>query len=163
MEYVSVAEAARYLCITEHAVRQRAQRGTLPSHRSGGKVLIGLDEGQVTRELPDEPPELLGEQPGDIPREPDENIRFLREQNARLTGMIESMQRDHARQINELHVLLQNTQRLIPATVPDAPQPRERAADEESRIEHEHTSQRGAEREPEASWRGRLRHWMGWE
>ncbi len=161
MEYVSVAEAARYLYITEHAVRQRAQRGTLPSHRSRGKVLIGLDEGQVTRELPDEQPELLGEQPGDIPHEPDENIRFLREQNARLTGMIESMQRDHARQINELHVLLQTAQRLIPATVPDPPHAPERAADDVIPHAEANVASGGAQREPEASWRVRLRRLMG--
>ncbi len=153
MEYVSVAEAARYLGITEHAVRQRAQRGTLPSHRGGGKVLIGIEQDQATREVPDEQSELLGEQLADIPREPDENIRFLREQNARLTGMIESMQRDHARQISELHVLLQNTQRLILATIPDAPQAPERPGDDVIiyRMTSGNTPHSAPQREPAAS------------
>ncbi len=152
MEYVSVAEAARYLGITEHAVRQRAQRGTLPARRDAGKVMIGIEQDQVTRELPDEQSEILGEQPADIPREPDENVRFLREQNARLTGMIESMQRDHAREIQELHVLLQNTQRLIPATTPDAPQAPERPADSQSPVSTPPVAPGGSERVQRSLW-----------
>ncbi len=153
MEYVSVPAAARYLGITEHAVRQRAQRGSLPSRRDTGKVLIGIEQEQVTRELPDEPSELPDEQPADLSHEINDDMRFLREQNARLTRMIESMQRDHAREVQELHVLLQNAQRLIPATVPDAPQPPEQSGDRESPTEQELTSHSDSRRDLTASQR----------
>jgi len=178
MDYIGVAAAARQLGISEHAIRQRAYRGSLPSRREGGRLLIGVSQTQDTEISHETSRERRDETPRDIPvtdgapwiETVATTITLLHnqlsvkdEQIVSLNQTVEDMRHDHARQINELHVLLQNTQRLIPATVPDASHPPEQSGERESRIEHEHTARRGAQREPEASWRVRLWRWLGWE
>ena len=42
--WLDSTEAAEYLRMSEAAVRQRAQRGTLPSHKDEGRWLFHRDE-----------------------------------------------------------------------------------------------------------------------
>jgi hypothetical protein len=130
MVYVSVSDAARHLGISEHAVRQRAYRGSLPSRHEGGRLLIGISRTQdakTSRETfrkAQQDTQQDKTQIGNVPliETVAATIDLLREQLtakdtqiASLSQTVEEMRRDHAREVQELHVLLQNTQRLIPA------------------------------------------------
>ncbi len=116
-ERVTVAEAARLLGITEAAVRQRIRRGTIPTVRIDGTVWV------VTAALP------TGEAPGTVHADgttatpPDHPADSTRD----ATAILSILERENAllrdqltikdRQIGELHVLLQSTQRSLPAAV----------------------------------------------
>ncbi len=161
VEHVTVAEAAERLQISERAIRQRVYRGSLPHRYDGKRLLIQVEERVPRVPSPDTPPVTFATPPPTPTYDADAVIAMLHVQISDHTRVIESMQRDHAREVQELHVLLQNAQRLIPATVPDAPHAAERAADDVIPHAEATIAPGGAQRESEASWRVRLRRWMG--
>lgn len=151
---VPMREAAERLGISIAAVRQRIRRGTLESFKGA--------DGRWYVRIPTVPDDV----PYGVPSADDLTsalLDTLRSENAFLRGEIEVRNRelmDRTREVQELHVMLQTAQRLIPANVPDAAQARERAADDESHVEA-NVAPGGAQREPVASWRVRLRRLMG--
>ncbi len=154
---VPMREAAERLGISIAAVRQRIRRGTLESFKGAdGRWYVRIPI------VPDGVPSAVSPA-DDVTRA---LLDTLRSENAFLRGEVEIRNRelaDRTREVQELHVMLQTAQRLIPATVPDAPHPPEQAADNVIPHAEANVAPGGAQREPEASWRGRLRHWMGWE
>ncbi len=157
---VPMREAAERLGISVAAVRQRIRRGTLESFKG--------EDGRWYVRIPIVPDAVPHGVPPAVPSADDVTsalLDTLRSENAFLRGEVEVRNRelmDRTREVQELHVMLQTAQRLIPANVPDAPHPPEQFGDREIPIEQEDTAQRGAQRESEASWRVRLRRWMGW-
>ncbi len=181
MEYVSVRDAARSLGISEHAVRQRAYRDSLPSRREGDRLLIGISHIQDTemshetsREMPDEIPQATPSTEG----EPliatvtatlallHDQLATKDEQIATLNRTVDEMRRDHARAEEEWRVLLQTSQRLIPAVVPDAPATLHRSEDDlpppppDAPHRGVQQAQRPSERQGVRGW---LAHLLGWE
>ncbi len=156
---VPMREAADRLGVSVAAVRQRIRRGTLESFKGA--------DGRWYVRIPTVPDDVPYGVPSAVSSADDVTsalLDTLRSENAFLRGEVEVRNRelmDRTREVQELHVMLQTAQRLIPATVPDASHPPERAGERESPTEQEHTSQRGAQREPEAAWRERLRRWLG--
>ncbi len=152
MVAVPIQEAAQRLGLSVVAVRKRAQRGTLTGYKRDGIWYIEMDDGQPTG-----PP--LGSPQVDNSPEPitRELVDILRDEIGFLRRELEA----RTQEVERAHILLQNAQRLIPASVPDAPHPPERSGDDESHVEA-NVAPGGAQREPEASWRVRLRRWMGW-
>jgi hypothetical protein len=116
---VTIKEAARILGVSEAAVRQRLLRRTLVSTRHNGRVFVLLAN-DVSDATVDDTMPLLNDTPDD--RENAPLVTQLREENAFLRGQIDIKDR----QISELHVLMQNMQRQLPAVVPDALPRRER-------------------------------------
>ncbi len=157
---VPMREAADLLGISVAAVRQRIRRGTLESFKG--------EDGRWYVRIPTVPDAVPDGVPSAVPSpEPLSTLLLdtLRSENTFLRVEIETRNRelmDRTREVQELHVMLQTAQRLIPATVLDPSHPPEQSGDRETPIEQAHTPQRGVEREPEASWRVRLRRWMGW-
>ncbi len=158
MTDLTIAEAAKHLGINPETLRTRIRRGQISARKD--------TTGQWRVHIPEAPAAEQAE-PGQVGQsERPEPGRDNPETVAALLALIATMQRDHAREIQELHVLLQNTQRLIPATIPAATHAAEGAA-MESPVGEAETSHRGAEREIEASQRTSLRSWwarlLGWE
>lgn len=145
MQRLPIAQAAERLGISKTAMRRRVERRTVDA--------IKGDDGQWLVAVPDDatpggtPTGVHRGTPSDTPA-----VEALTVQLAFLQAQL--VEKDQ--QIRELHVMLQTTQRLIPATVPDAPHAAESPRAEASVVPG------GAQREPEASWRRRLRRWMGW-
>ncbi len=149
MQYIGVTEAARILGISEHAVRQRAYRGSLPSRREGKHLLVAIpdeqdaeishktshktrrDETYETSETPDRFDDLRAE------------VVFLRQQLVA-----------REREVAELHVLLQRAQPVLPATIAQDG-PREAVAGEEAKspIPPPSAPQRGAQRGLRVFWK----------
>jgi len=163
---VTIKEAAQLLGISEAAVRQRLLRGTLTSTRQNGRVFVLLPEDTSgdtvddTIPTPDDTPDDTIAKPSDTVAHPI-NLPLdmqLRDEIIFLRGQVDIKDR----QISELHVMVQTAQRQLPATVLDPSHPSAQSGDRETPIEQEQTSQRGVQREPEVSWRARLRRWMGW-
>jgi len=165
---LTIAEAAKHLGINAETLRTRIRRGHVSAHKDPtGQWRVHVPE--AASPAPPEPG-----QPGQVePPEPGQNGHTetrasSAETIARLLTVIETMQRDHAREVQELHVLLQNAQRLIPATVPDAPHAPERSGDDESPHAEANVAPGGVQREfdplqrvpPRRSWLARL---LGWE
>jgi len=151
---LTIAEAAKHLGINAETLRTRIRRGHVSAQKDAtGQWRLSVADATATEQREPGQPGLSE------PIEPAHDDD--RQTVAALLALIATMQRDHAREVQELHVLLQNAQRLIPATVPDAPHPPEQAGDRESQPQQEQTPQRGAQREPEASWRVRLWRWLG--
>ena len=151
MQRLPIAQAATRLGVSKTALRRRVERRTVDAIKGdNGEWLVAVPDAddQVST-----PAGVHRDTPSDTPA-----VEALSTQLAFLQAQL--IEKD--RQISELHVMLQTSQRLIPATVPTAPHPPEQAGERESHTEQEHTSQRGAQREPEASWRVRLRRWLGW-
>jgi hypothetical protein len=154
VDNVPMRDAAERLGISVAAVRQRIRRGTLESSKG--------DDGRWYVRIPIVPDAV----PYDIPQADQassalvDTLRsentFLREQTLQQARVIESMQHDHARQISELHVMLQTAQRLLPATVPEPTAPREQSADSESPAFTSNIAPGGAQRDSRASWWRRL-------
>ncbi len=152
MAAVPIQEAAQRLGLSVVAVRKRAQRGTLTGFKRDGIWYIEMDGGQSTGPPTGSP--QVDNIPGPITRE---LVDILRDEIGFLRRELEA----RTQEVERAHILLQNAQRLIPANMRDASPPSEQAGERESPIDQEHTSQRGAQRESEASWRVRLRRWMG--
>jgi len=153
---LTIAEAAKHLGINAETLRTRIRRGHISAHKDAtGQWRLSVADAPAIEQCEPGQPGLS--EPGQPAHDDDQQTV------AALLALIATMQRDHAREVQELHVLLQNAQRLIPATVPDPSHPPEQAGDRETPIEQEQTSQRGAQRESEASWPARLRRWLGWE
>jgi len=163
---VPMREAAERLGISIAAVRQRIRRGTLESFKGeDGRWYVRIPA--VPDAIPDGVPSAVSPA-DDVTRA---LLDTLRSENAFLRGEIEVRNRelmDRTREVQELHVMLQTAQRLIPATVPDAPHPPERSGDDESPHAEATIVPGGAQRAPAASqrvpprrsWLARL---LGWE
>ncbi len=151
MAAVPIQEAAQRLGLSVVAVRKRAQRGTLTGYKRDGIWYIEMDDGQPTG-----PP--MGSPQVDNAPEPitRELVDILRDEIGFLRRELEA----RTQEVERAHILLQNAQRLIPATVPDAPHAPERSGDDESHAEA-NVAPGGVQREPAVSWRVRLRRWMG--
>ncbi len=155
---VPMREAADRLGISVAAVRQRIRRGTLESFKG--------EDGRWYVRIPTVPDAVRYAVPSAVPPADDVTsalLDTLRSENAFLRGEVEIRNRelaDRTREVQELHVLLQNAQRLIPATVPDAPHPPEQSGDRESPAAQEQTPLRGAQREPEVFPKQRWPWWM---
>ncbi len=149
---VPMREAADRLGVSVAAVRQRIRRGTLESFKGeDGRWYVRIPIVPDAVSSTDDLTSAL--------------LDTLRSENAFLRGEVEVRNRelmDRTREVQELHVMLQTAQRLIPATVPDAPHAAERAGDDESPHAETTAPRVPSQREPEASWRVRLRRWMGW-
>ncbi len=146
---VPMREAAAHLGVSVAAVRQRIRRGSLDAFKG--------DDGRWFVRIPVVPPPVPDAVPHDIPRETPDQVADLREQVAYLREQInvKDMQivvKDE--QIRELHVLLQTSQRQIPATSSPQP-PREAVAGEEAKssIPPPDRAQRGAERVLRGFWK----------
>ena len=153
MADLTIAEAAKHLGINAETLRTRIRRGHVSAQKDAtGQWRISVADATATEQREPGQPGLSE------PIEPahDDDQQTV----AALLALIATMQRDHAREVQELHVLLQNAQRLIPATVPDAPHPPERSGDDESHAEA-NVAPGGVQRAEQASWRVRLRRWMG--
>ncbi len=155
---VPMREAADRLGISVAAVRQRIRRGTLESFKGAdGRWYVRIPT------VPDDVPDGVPSAVSPAVDVTSALLDTLRSENAFLRGEVEVRNRelmDRTREVQELHVMLQTAQRLIPANVPDAPHPPEQSGEKGIHTEQEHTSQRGAQREPGASWRVRLRRWL---
>jgi len=163
---LTIAEAARRLGISKEAMRSRVQRRRIQARKgadgqwyvivsddadaSSRPTAGATDATDATGAIGPEATDGLNERVWEAIRE---EVHFLRDQNIQQARVIEEMQRDHAREVQELHVLLQNTQRLIPATVPDAPHAPERAGDGVSGVASGNVSHSVPQRESEASQR----------
>ncbi len=147
MQYIGVTEAAGILGISEHALRQRAYRGSIPSRREGNRLLVSLDD-QGTDVSHETARETRRDETPKTSETPDQ-VEHLRAEVLFLR-----------RHIDHLTVLLQNEQRQIPATT--SPQPlRDAVAGDEAKVSIPplNRSQRGAER----GWRGLWRRIIGSE
>ncbi len=148
MQYIGVTEAARILGISEHALRQRAYRGSLPAKREAGRLLVSLDS-QDTEISHKTSRETRRDETAETSETPDQvadlrvEVAFLRQQ----LGVKDE-------QIRELHVLLQTSQRQIPATTSqDALGERVGAGEAKVSIPPLDRSQRGAERGLRGLWK----------
>ena len=151
---VTIKEAARILGISEAAVRQRLLRRTLTSTRQNGHVFVLLPEDTSDATVDDTipAPDDTSDDTANVPL-----VTQLRDEIGFLRGQVDIKDR----QIGELHVLLQTAQRQLAASVPSSSPPGATFA-EESPIKSANAAPEGAQREPEASWRLRLRRWLGW-
>ncbi len=149
MQRLPIAQAAERLGISKTAMRRRVERRTADA--------IKGDDGQWLVAVPDAA--TPGDTPTGVRRGTPSDTPAVEVLTVHL-AFLQSQLVEKDRQIRELHVMLQSAQRLIPATVPDAPHPPERSGDDESHAEV-NIAPGGAQREPEASWRARLRRWLG--
>ncbi len=151
MQRLPIAQAAERLGISKTAMRRRVERRTVDA--------IKGDDGQWLVAVPDDA--TPGDTRAEVPRGTPSDTPAVEVFTVHL-AFLQAQLVEKDRQIRELHVMLQSAQRLIPATVPDAPHAPERAGDDESPLQTARVAPEGAQREPEASWRARLRRWMGW-
>ncbi len=150
MQRLPIAQAAARLGISKTAMRRRVERRTVDAIKGNdGQWLVAVPDDATSG---DTPTGVHRGTPSDTPA-----VEPLTVQLAFLQAQL--VEKDQ--QIRELHVMLQTAQRQLPATVPDPPHPPERAADEESPHVEANIVRGGAQREPEASWRVRLRRWLG--
>jgi len=161
---VTIKEAAQVLGISEAAVRQRLLRRTLTSTRQNGRVFVLLPEDIDSKPTDDTMDDTISEPSNtadDMKPDPDDPILLplvsqLRDEVVFLRQQVEIKDR----QISELHILLQTSQRQLPPFVPSTV--REQAHEEGSPASEATVAPGGAQRESEASWRVRLRRWLGW-
>jgi hypothetical protein len=153
---VDIAAAAQALGISTTAVRRRIQRQTLRAYKA--------DDGTWRVVLPAAPSPDGTDRPEGRPEGRPEDvsavIEILREQLVEKDRQLAARERE----ISELHVMLQTAQRLIPANVPEAVEPRERVQNE-SPVSSENASPGGVGREnqPSPRRRGWLSRWFGAE
>lgn len=143
MTAVPIQEAAQRLGLTIVAVRKSAQRGTLAGYKRDCIWYIEVDDGP-----PDGPPMAcpqVDSGPEPITRE---LVDTLRDEIGFLRRELEA----RTQEVERAHILLQNTQRLIPATIPDAPHAREHIADDESRVSAPPVAPEGYERVQRSLW-----------
>ncbi|MDQ6833635.1 MAG: hypothetical protein M3008_09560 [Chloroflexota bacterium] len=153
MERVSLAEAARRLDLTVDATRKRIKRGLLVADKDvDGRWFITLPDANEATEVDNSAMRVSTRTEQDLREE----VEFLRER-------LREAERERGELRRMLNLEQQNVARLLPATIPDAPAAREQATDSQSPVSTPPVAPGGAEREPEPSWRARLRRWMGWE
>lgn len=141
---VTIKRAAQILNISEAAVRQRLLRRTLSSTRQNGRVFVLLPE-DFDVVPPDDPSSRSDNTADDTIGDTDDTsssplVAQLRSENALLREQLTIKDR----QISELHVMLQTTQRQLSASVPVAPHVPERPAEDESHAFEGKTPQRAA-------------------
>ena len=107
---VTITEAAKLLRVSEHTVRRRVHNGELPS------VQVARSQGYIWMvELPDDvPPDTPP--PGEIAAL-HQLINSLNAQMDSLKGQLDSKDKQletRAREVQELHVLLQQAQAALP-------------------------------------------------
>jgi hypothetical protein len=152
MQYIGVTEAAGILGISEHAVRQRAYRGSLPSKREGGRLLVSLDD-QDTEISHKTSRETRRDETAETSETPDALVD-LRAEVAFLRQQLVAREREVA----ELHVLLQRAQPALPATSsPQPPRDALGAAEVKSPVSSPSGPQGGAQR----GWRGLWKRIVG--
>jgi excisionase family DNA binding protein len=101
---VTIAEAAKLLRVSEHTVRRRVRNGELPS------VQVARSQGYVWMiELPDDAP-------ADTPQSGENAAlhQLIDSLNAQVDSLKEQLS-SKDRQIEQLHVLLQQAQAALPA------------------------------------------------
>jgi len=150
---VTLTEAATTLGISRDALKKRVQRGGIPAYKdeSGAwrVVLPGGDtDGDMSRDSGE------GHVPGQGGTAPPGQLTTVMEQ------WLQPLVNQIAHQAEEIGRLRLENEQLTSA-LHNASHPTEQSGERESHTEQEHTSQRGAQREPEAAWRVRLRHWLG--
>jgi len=157
---VTIKEAAQLLGISEAAVRQRLLRRTLTSTRQNGRVFILLPEDNGTKSADSTPDDTIPE-PDDTPddtRPVEDNpivlplVSQLRDEVAFLRQQVDIKDR----QIGELHVLLQTSQRQLPPVVPSTA----RDTEQESPMQSAPVAPGGVQREIEAFPKQRWPWWM---
>lgn len=162
---VTIREASDVLGLSVDTIRRRLRSGALVGERRE------TPQGFVWYvEVSDDSAASPGQSPTHSPMRDDvaqivtllsEQLAVKDEQIGGLTRTLEDMQRDHAREIEQLHVLLQTAQqteqRLLRATIPDAPESPQASLREESAMRTAQTPQRVTERPQRA---GALR--AGW-
>ncbi len=155
---VTIKEAAQLLGISEAAVRQRLLRRTLTSTRQNGRVFILLPEERETQSADSTPDDTIPE-PDDTPDDtrPVEDdpivlplVSQLRDEVAFLRQQVDIKDR----QIGELHVLLQASQRQLLPVVPSTA--RKPANEQESPMQSAPVAPGGVQREIRPSWWRRL-------
>ncbi len=150
---VPMREAADRLGISVAAVRQRIRRGTLESFKGeDGRWYVRIPI--VPNAVPDGVPD--GVSPADDLTSA--LLDTLRSENAFLRGEMEVRNRelaDRTREVQELHVMLQTAQRLIPANVPTTSDAA-RADEQGSPRQHTPVAPGGVQREIRPSWWRRL-------
>jgi hypothetical protein len=164
-----LTEAAKRMGLSTIALRRRVQRGTVEAYKGGDRWYVIVPDNEVPVTEPVRTAARASITPDDAA------VAALREELALLRGKVEAiptlereleararemtdMRTAYERQISELHILLQtsqqNEQRLLSATVPDAPESAVSARetqDSKSGVADEKTSQRGADEEPAPS------------
>ncbi len=153
---VTIKEAAQLLGISEAAVRQRLLRRTLTSTRQNGRVFVLLPEDMETKSADSTPDDTIPEPDGtpDDMRLVEDNpivlplVSQLRDEVAFLRQQVEIKDR----QIGELHVLLQVSQRQLPPVVPSTARDNE----QESPMQSAPVAPEGVQREIRPSWWRRL-------
>ncbi len=163
----TITEAAARLGISKEAMRSRVQRRRVQARKG--------DDGQWYVILPNDAdaspcPTAASASPMadatgaigyDAPQEPADTrlvemraeVQFLRERLQARDDEIAAMRRDHARAEEEWRVLLQTSQRLLPAAVPQAPERSAHAASGAMSVQPANTAPASAQRVPGDFWR----------
>ncbi len=151
MERVPLAEAAQRLGLTVDATRKRIKRGLLAATKDDdGRWYVTLPNADGRGGVDTTAMRMSTRMDEDLRAE----VVFLRER-------LQEAERERAELRRMLNLEQQNVARLLPATVPDAPHAPERAADDVIPHAEVNIFPEGAQREPAASWRVRLRRWLG--
>lgn len=158
---VPMREAADRLGVSVAAVRQRIRRGTLESFKGeDGRWYVRIPI--VPDGVPDGVSSTVSPTVSLAVDVTSTLLDTLRSENAFLRGEIEVRNRelaDRTREVQELHVMLQTAQRLIPANVPTASDAA-RADEQESPLKSAPVVPGGAQREIEAFPKQRWPWWM---
>ncbi len=166
---VPIGEAAQTLGISKIALRKRVDRGNVEAYKgSDGRwyVVVPHDATDATPSYPTGATTPMESPTPDVFVLLQAQLQVKDEQIASLARTVEGMQReaeimrrDHARAEQEWRVLLQTSQRLIPATIPDAPHAPERPGDSQSPVSTPPVAPGGAGREIRASQEHRGSWW----
>jgi len=109
----TIADAAQRLGVSEHTVRRRIKAGELPASRdSTGRLWVTLADPGAT------PSESSATAPRTPDSPPDSQSAVYRELVASLQRQVETQALEldaRRREVQELHVLLQQAQRALPA------------------------------------------------
>ncbi len=151
MQRFPIAEAANRLGISKTAMRRRVERRTVDAIKGNdGQWLVAVPDDE---QLPATPPGV----PRGTPEPPTRDTPTWDTLAAQLgflqTQLVEKDRQLAAREreVQELHVMLQTSQRLIPPTTPDAPHVPERPGDDESRVASGTTAHSAPQRDLAAS------------
>ena len=114
MTALTIADAAQRLGVSDHTVRRRIKAGELPARRDGtGRLWVTLADADATA------PEWSQDASGTPASEPDgQSAAVYRELVASLQRQVETQALEldaRRREVQELHVLLQQAQRALPA------------------------------------------------
>ncbi len=155
---IPIADAAQMMGVSVDALRKRVQRRSVRAYKgTDGQWRVVLSDSEIPETSP--ATETLSETSEDsetsaVIGTPDERFaRVIEQAIAPYAARLEAV----SREAGELRARLEQTER-------ERDELRERlvARDEESPPLEATVVPGGAQREPEASWRVRLRRWMGW-